>query len=1551
MTKIRKYGIPLLFGALTLFVACMIFNLGIYGFTSNQKIKVSSQGTYISGQNGVCEISVVDTKNHEPMEGKVEIGLYNSKKRSVGKLFKGRTDEAGMISANFEIPKVDKGDYYFKIKVSSKKGADKVMQKISISDQSLSSMVITLDKPLYKPGDEINYRVLMLNDKDYTPVKTTAKVTIADGNENMVYSKNIDSSDYGIISGKFVLADQVNSGNYKMKVEAGKSVLEKSFEVKPFTLPKFSVTIHTDKKEYLVGEEIKGKVNCKYYFGQPVNSSDATVTLNGQDPQILKFDQNGNAEFKYIVNGEGAQTIHASVIDSSKYKVEENYIVYAGDYPIMVKMVPESKELIPGIANEVFVFSTKIDGTPLKTYIALTNSLNKEISTDENGIAKFTITPLYSDSSRDRKYYIDAKIVDDAGTKTNQSFGIPVSHDNFGLIARPDRAIYSPNESINLDIASNIDGISTKLVAAKNGQILKVTRTAEDEVKLDLPKDTFGMIDIYAEKEGKFTEYPSYYQNDVKVSCWRSIFIKPDKNMSVSISKDNRTYKPGEDLKLSFDIKDNSGKPLDSSVMLSIADEALLSLKENDMKLDNLRLALSGIELGENYKGIDLYNVVLNNADPATLTALMAENSGAGFQLTDSIFDNEQKKEMALGNVFKMLWTCLIILAIYMLTRFQWFRFAIVHVLGFMCTCIVIFLVLLVFSNNRSYFMYDLVEGFMPLLISIFVIYVLIVRIIRGQTKEKATLHDPVSAGIALILITFLLLLGVMKYVMPMFNKSDTLSSRASGQIDSVVSSKSEGISPSSIVTDNIQMSSSAEAGIRSMAPSMPDISLNIFKNSNDQASKGAETNAVTYQQNGSQQKSKEDFAEITRLRNRFVESLYFNPQIIAKDGKASISIPMSDNITSWKIQAVANSTNGYLGNNNDTVKVFQDFFVDFELPRNLTVGDEVSIPVTVFNYLKNSQQVKLNVLDQDWFDMLQGNDKRISVKPGKQALQYIPIKVKKTGSFSFRVNAYGQTMSDAVEKNVKVYPNGYLMQEVCSSGQLDKKTDEKVFFINKFIDGTKKVKIKLYPAPVAQVVEGLENIIQLPSGCFEQTSSTLYPDILVLKYLKDSKKSEPKIEAIANKYIENGFQRLLTYEVKGQRGGFSLFGEAPAETVLSAYGLMEFNDLKEVYPVDQNLLDRTREFVFSKQKFDGTFKTEGSHLGGAGSSEELALNAYIGWALSEACPDDSRLDKTVEYLKKKAAGTDDGYTLALIANVLVNMKDKEANKIVSKLVKKIAVNNDKSSYLSSQVEDYFGARGSMQDLQATSLASMALSKSKLHTEVNKRLISYILSRKDASGTFGSTQATILALKALLANTKGAIEKDDTINISVNGVEKRIDLKANNPLSYYEEEFTNLAKDNSIVIKAKTNLAYEIVKEYYAPYEDVKEGNSFDVSRKLNERAKVNDQISEELTIGNKQSRQVKNMIATAQIPQGCTLDEASLEELKDSGVIEKYEFSNDKVNLYFRNFDPYETKRITIKYTARYPVDVLSGAVHIYDYYNPSVETKLKPVRIKVIS
>jgi len=88
-------------------------------------------------------------------------------------------------------------------------------------------------------------------------------------------------------------------------------------------------------------------------------------------------------------------------------------------------------------------------------------------------------------------------------------------------------------------------------------------------------------------------------------------------------------------------------------------------------------------------------------------------------------------------------------------------------------------------------------------------------------------------------------------------------------------------------------------------------------------------------------------------VRSFFPETLYTNPSLITTVRAAlRFTFPMADSITTWRVTSLASTARGALGSSTAPIRVFQDFFVDLDLPVSLTEGDVVSVPVAVYNYL-----------------------------------------------------------------------------------------------------------------------------------------------------------------------------------------------------------------------------------------------------------------------------------------------------------------------------------------------------------------------------------------------------------------------------------------------------------------------------------------------------------------------------------------------------------------------------------------------------------------------
>ena len=1554
---------------------------------------------------------------------------------------------------------------------------DTIQKEIYISNANSQNTTITFDKGIYKPGDTVKFRALLTSKEDDKPVVKETNISIYDGNDNRVYNENAKASDYGIISGEFKLANEVNSGIYKLVVKTETNETTKQFKVNPYITPKYEIKINTDKNNYLVNETATINIGANYFFGEPVSEARYTVYINGKIYQTVSADQNGLASLSYKIEEAKTYTIKVEAVDSSNYFVEETTSFTAGTDLFEISLLPEYGDLIANEKNEIYVLTNTADGKPVKTYITVSSGkFTKQVATDENGIGKFSIDIENTNNSYRRNstqiFSVTAENMN--GERVQKNITLPISYQK--LLLSTDKLKYNQGEDIKLKVSSQTESVKN-IYFFKNDKLIKIISTDLESTTINLD-DVYGLIDIYLSTGTNTSSYMEYYNSKSNLTnrsssslYKKTIFIKPQKELNIDIQTDKGEYAPGENITISFGTKDEKNNEVESALLVSMLDNSILSLADNDLSIDNIKLALQDINFSNDLDAVTLYSNIIDDKSEQTMMALLLKQGNKDIKLSESIIRNYEEEEKA-QTISIVLIVILVIIAItYLCVKFRKFRNIAKHVLN---ATILIIIVLAFTGFVMEEYLYDLLydwrEGFewcIPvfaiissitiyilviskiekkitrtsisiiisygilmalaiiiglLRISIFVvllaiaILVLILAIISKVYKKKNDKYAQVIKKEVIYILKFIASVGVsiliglvlqgaieneffailalivgVYFFNALFNelgKEENIELTIEknkktvvsivviiiiilaiiglgGIIYSVISNLSNSLNDGGVVTRIEETNRGVELDSSTYTQNTDRVleniknggavansaeSKNVF--SLDKIINNADAFLNTKDNNNAQNESTniaEEYQD-NNIRNVFLESMCFIPELITTNGRANLNLKLSDNITTWTIQTIGNTKDGKIGYNKlDTVKVFKDFFVDFELPKNLVETDKVSIPVTVYNYTKNPLTTILNIKEEDWFKLNEANNIEVSLEAETLKMVYVPITILKTGNNKFRVEANANSQADIIEKEANVLPKGYKVEKVVSSGNLEGKEETDILILENILENTASAKVKIYASPMAQTIEGMENIFKMPTGCFEQISSTLYPNILALKYMEDNGIVNEELKQKALNYISSGYQKLLTYEVKGESGGYSLYGDSPAETVLTAYGLMELMDLKQVYKVDEKVTEKMRDFLYKKQNINGSFTITGHHRGGAATSEELALNAYITWALSESDAKNEKLKKSIDYLKGKLDKIEDNYTLALVANALANVGDKEAENVIKRLVNNINI-NESMAYITSNIVDYYGSRNNSQTTQTVALTSMALSKMSKNKEVNKQLVNYLISKKDLYGTWYSTQATILSLKALNElNDKNKLE-DQTVRVKVNSEEKEIQIQ-DNPLELYELSFGNLGKENKLSIELpKGSAYYEVVTEYYIPYENVnKNEDKIEVNVEANNNLKVNEILDAKIRVINKDKNSIYNGMVTISIPQGFATVEESLMLLQTKGIIEKYETTYNTVNIYLRNFEPSNIVNLNVKFRALYPVEITGLATRVYDYYNPEVEGKSLPIGIVV--
>ncbi|NXG03060.1 A2ML1 protein, partial [Sakesphorus luctuosus] len=167
--------------------------------------------------------------------------------------------------------------------VSIQGGSLNVSEKKRVMLKTLApGILIQTDKGVYKPGQQVKFRVVSL-DKDFIPSNEKLPlVFLEDPSGNRIAQWRDVSPRQGIVDLSLPLAAEPALGTYTIHVE-GKT---HSFSVEEYVLPKFEVTIHVPNVVLEKDEKFQVEICGRYTYGKPVQGTAQASLCHNSSPRF-----------------------------------------------------------------------------------------------------------------------------------------------------------------------------------------------------------------------------------------------------------------------------------------------------------------------------------------------------------------------------------------------------------------------------------------------------------------------------------------------------------------------------------------------------------------------------------------------------------------------------------------------------------------------------------------------------------------------------------------------------------------------------------------------------------------------------------------------------------------------------------------------------------------------------------------------------------------------------------------------------------------------------------------------------------------------------------------------------------------------------------------------------------------------------------------------------------------------------------------------------------------------------------------------------------------
>lgn len=274
----------------------------------------------------------------------------------------------------------------------------------------------------------------------------------------------------------------------------------------------------------------------------------------------------------------------------------------------------------------------------------------------------------------------------------------------------------------------------------------------------------------------------------------------------------------------------------------------------------------------------------------------------------------------------------------------------------------------------------------------------------------------------------------------------------------------------------------------------------------------------------------------LERPRRDEVDTAYWAPQLTTNaQGQAQISFTMPDVLTRWRVTARAMTTDGIVGQNISHILSNKDVYLKWTSPRWLRADDQSTGNLAIFNQTNQVQKVQLSM------EGALTKTQKVSLQSGINFIE-VPRDGQQSGALTVTLSQNGQ-IRDRLLVNLTTRGNGRLTH-----------FDRLISPVNNQLnlglpsDAT-NVSLRWMDNSKAGFYRVMDNLIEQPYGCVEQTASRMIPLALVYQSMPAD---DPRRSEIARQLYT---QRIRLASMAGDEAKFGWWGQGmTADPFLTTY-------------------------------------------------------------------------------------------------------------------------------------------------------------------------------------------------------------------------------------------------------------------------------------------------------------------------------------------------------------------------------------------------------------
>lgn len=393
-------------------------------------------------------------------------------------------------------------------------------------------------------------------------------------------------------------------------------------------------------------------------------------------------------------------------------------------------------------------------------------------------------------------------------------------------------------------------------------------------------------------------------------------------------------------------------------------------------------------------------------------------------------------------------------------------------------------------------------------------------------------------------------------------------------------------------------------------------------------------------------------------MRSLFKFVSYWNPGVKAdKNGNATAEFEVPDNLTGWRILAIATTPTDRVGLGDANFKVNRPTEVRPVMPNQVSESDHFNAGFSVMNRTDKPREIKVKIDADGTMDKAVHHEETVKLGAYKRAVVYVPLVAGRVdakrdvahGDIHFTIEASDASDGDGMEYTLPVNKMRSLETAANYGTITGDKAEESIAFPDKIHTDVGSVSVVVAPSVIGNVVGAFKYLRDYPYFCWEQilTKGVMASHYKNLRaYLPDSFTWKE-----ADGMPESMLKSAASFQAPNGGMCYFIADDRYADPYLSAYTALAFNWLRHSgYTIPESVENKLHGYLLDYLKRDAApeFYSQGMNS----TVRAVALAALA----ENKKVDKSDIDRYRQHVKEMSLF---GKTHFLLAAMLVGGEDE----------------------------------------------------------------------------------------------------------------------------------------------------------------------------------------------------------------------------------------------------------------------------------------------------